>query len=76
MPLANWQLFFYRGGAWANALSNPTNASQPQSAGGLSSAAASIPEGVRVQLTLPPGGTLSGVITRDWVSPLQGGGKS
>lgn len=76
MPLANWQLFYYRGGAWTNALSTPAGANQPQSAGGLSSAAASVPEGVRVQLTLPQGGTLSGVVTRDWASPLLGGGKS
>ncbi|MHA7599440.1 PulJ/GspJ family protein [Alicycliphilus sp. T452] len=76
MPLAGWQLFFYRGGAWANALSTNTAGSLPQSPGGLSSAAASIPEGVRLQLTLPPGGALAGVITRDWANPLLGGGKS
>ena len=76
MPLAGWQIFYYRGGAWANALSSGTSGSAPQAAGGLSSSAASIPEGVRAQLTLPPGGALAGVITRDWVSPLQGGGKS
>ena len=76
MPLAGWQLFFYRGGAWANALSTNTAGSLPQSPGGLNSAAASIPEGVRLQLTLPPGGALAGVITRDWASPVLGGGKS
>ncbi|MBS0293366.1 MAG: prepilin-type N-terminal cleavage/methylation domain-containing protein [Proteobacteria bacterium] len=76
MPLAGWQLFFYRGGAWANALSTNTAGSQPQTPGGLGNAAASIPDGVRLQLTLPEGGALSGVITRDWVSPLLGGGKS
>lgn len=76
MPLTGWQLFFYRGGAWANALSTNTAGSQPQTPGGLGSAAASIPEGVRLQITLPEGGALSGVITRDWASPLLGGGKS
>jgi len=77
LPLDGWQLFYYRGGAWANALSSgSTSASTPQSAGGLSSAAASIPEGVRLQLTLPAGTALPGTITADWVNPLQGGGKS
>lgn len=76
IPLTSWQLFFYRGGAWANALSSNTSGSQPQSPGGLSGAATSIPEGVRLQLTLPEGGALAGVITRDWVGPLAGGGKS
>lgn len=76
MPLQNWQLFYYRGGAWANALSSAASAGTPRTAGGLTEAAASIPEGVRVQLMLPPGGAVAGVVTRDWVSPLQGGGKS
>lgn len=76
MPLAGWQLFYYRGGAWANAQSANTSGSQPQSPGGLSSTAASIPEGVRLQLTLPEGGALTGVVTRDWANPLLGGGKS
>lgn len=76
MPITGWQLFFYRGGAWANALSSNTSGSQPQVPGGLSGTAASIPEGVRLQLTLPEGGALAGVITRDWANPLLGGGKS
>lgn len=76
MPLAGWQLFYYRGGAWANAQSANTSGSQPQSPGGLSSTAASIPEGVRLQITLPEGGALTGVVTRDWANPLLGGGKS
>ncbi|MCZ2104233.1 MAG: prepilin-type N-terminal cleavage/methylation domain-containing protein [Comamonadaceae bacterium] len=69
LPLADWQLFFYREGAWANALSSgatntPTTANT------------SVPEGVRLVLTLPDGGAYAGVITRDWVSPLVGGNKS
>lgn len=74
MPLLDWQVYFHRGGAWTNAQSSGAGA--PQTAGGLSSAAASVPEGVRVQLTLAPGAALSGVITRDWVNPVLGGGKS
>jgi general secretion pathway protein J len=35
-----------------------------------------IPDGVRLVLLLPAGGALSGKLTRDWVRPTVGGGKS
>jgi general secretion pathway protein J len=35
-----------------------------------------VPDGVRLQLDLPPGNGLTGQITRDWVNPLKGGGKT
>ncbi len=35
-----------------------------------------IPEGVRLVLTLAPGQAISGVLTRDWVRPTLGGGKT
>jgi len=76
LPLADWQLFYFRGGAWANALSTHTGASLPRTVGGPGEAAARIPEGVRLRLTLPAGGALAGALTRDWVNPLVGGGKS
>ena len=71
VPLAGWQLFYHRGGAWSN----------PQSSTGGSDVtdtqtSAGIPDGVRLQLDLAPGQALVGRITRDWVSPLKGGGKS
>ncbi len=79
--LAQWQIFFYRGGAWANPLSS-TGAPLQGAAGALLGVAApagvdvSVPDGVRLVMTLPPGQALSGVITRDWVRPTLGGGKS
>ena len=79
--LAQWQIFFYRGGAWANPLSS-TGAPLPGAAGVLLGVAGSagvdvsVPDGVRLVMTLPPGQALSGVITRDWVRPTLGGGKS
>ena len=71
VPLAGWQLFYHRGGVWTN----------PQSSIGGSDGAGtqadtSIPDGVRLQLDLAPGQALVGRTTRDWVSPLKGGGKS
>ena len=68
LPLEDWQIFYYRGGAWSN----------PQSSAGTTSAdnASAIPDGVRLQITLPPGGALTGQLTRDWVNPVLGGGRS
>ncbi len=75
MPLVNWQIYYYRDGAWYNALSSgETTANLPQSQG--PTAATNIPEGVRLQLTLPPGRALAGTLTRDWVNPVNGGGKT
>ena len=39
-------------------------------------ASVTLPDGVRLQLELPPGQALAGRLTRDWVNPLKGGGKS
>jgi general secretion pathway protein J len=70
-PLAGWQIFYYRDGAW----SNPLSSSASTAAVG-STTDTSIPEGVRLVLTLPPGQALAGVLTRDWIRPTVGGGKS
>jgi general secretion pathway protein J len=35
-----------------------------------------LPDGVRLVLTLPPGPSITGVLTRDWVRPTFSGGKS
>ena len=79
--LTQWQIFFFRGGAWANPLSS-TGTPLQGAAGVLLGVGApagvdvSVPDGVRLVMTLPPGQALSGVITRDWVRPTLGGGKS
>jgi general secretion pathway protein J len=61
LPLADWQVFYFRGDSWSN----------PQSSEGKDSpnTQASVPDGLRVVLTLPPGQALQGVLTRDWVRP-------
>ena len=83
-PLQEWQIFYYRSDAWTNPQSSDA-VSTPVAPTGLTPEAAAsvaaqttpvIPEGVRLVLTLPPGGALAGEITRDWARPTLGGGKS
>jgi general secretion pathway protein J len=69
-PLAEWQVFYYRGNSWTNPLS-----SEGVIAGLVVSGADGVPDGIRLVLTLPPGQAISGTLTRDWVSPAVGGGK-
>ena len=75
-PLSGWQLFYFYDGAWANALS--TNITRPSSMvpPSASTASSKVPEGIRLQLQLPSGPAVSGQITKDWVNPTHGGGKS
>jgi general secretion pathway protein J len=79
-PLEDWQIFYYRGGAWSNPLSSAGTAipSVPNvgvpgipnipGIGGAPPSTA-IPDGVRLVLTLPPGQALTGLLTMDWVAP-------
>lgn len=76
LPLADWQLFFYREGGWANALSSGATSTPAESDAAAPAPDTSVPEGIRLRLTLPDGGALAGVVTRDWVNPTLGGNKS
>jgi general secretion pathway protein J len=68
VAISNWQLFYFRNGAWSNPLS-----SADQTTG---SPAALVPDGVRLQVTLSPGQALTGAIVRDWINPTLGGGRT
>lgn len=66
--LSQWQIFFHRGGAWSNPLSSEGTA--PATAGSASNVApGSPPDGIRLVLDLPPGQSLTGKLTLDWVNP-------
>ncbi|HAU56568.1 MAG TPA: general secretion pathway protein GspJ [Comamonadaceae bacterium] len=71
MPLTSWSIYFYRDNAWSNPMSS--SGPPPGEAGATS---VLIPDGVRLQIDLPPGQALAGPITRDWVNPRKGGGKT
>jgi general secretion pathway protein J len=83
-PLQEWKIFYFRSDAWTNPQSSDTVSAAVAQPGLTPEAAAAIaaqttpviPEGVRLVLVLPPGGALAGAITRDWVRPTLGGGKS
>ena len=89
--LVDWQVFYYRADAWTNPLSSDATqqgAQPPAATPGATPGtplptpptarprAAQIPDGVRIVLTLAPGQAISGDLTRDWVRPSVGGGKS
>jgi general secretion pathway protein J len=74
-----WQIYYYRGNAWSNPLSSSgtpdvsTSVGQGAVPGSVGTTA--VPDGVRLVLTLSPGQTISGALTRDWVRGVIGGGK-
>lgn len=76
LPLESWQIFYYRGGAWSNPLSSTGTPDGTAQGGVAAGAASALPDGVRLQITLPPGQALAGQLTRDWVSPVLGGGRT
>ena len=68
-PLQQWQIYYFRGGAWSNALSSagtPEAAPLPGAANSNANPNASVPDGVRLVLTVAPPHPLAGVLTRDW----------
>lgn len=74
--LAQWQIFYFRGNAWTNPLSS-SNAAPTQDPGTAAAAPdLTLPDGVRLVLTLPPGQAISGDLTLDWVQPAVERGKS
>lgn len=69
VPTRSWQVFFFYGDSWSNALSSrgaPTSqsASDPPAAG-----AGALPDAIRLQLDLAPQGDAQGRLRWDWVRP-------
>jgi general secretion pathway protein J len=73
--LDEWKVFYFRADAWTNPLSSngappPPNGEKPVGPD------LTLPDGVRLVLTLPANEVLGGTLTRDWVRLSLGGGKS
>lgn len=79
-PLADWHIFYFRENAWTNPQSSDAATSTPPPATAAPNPAnradsGTMPDGVRLVLTLPPGQAISGTLTRDWMRPTIGGNK-
>ncbi len=87
--LDEWKVFYFRDDAWTNPLSSdtfvpasPEPSKTPETSAGkpeskpAAATSQKLPEGIRLILTLPADGALGGTITRDWILPTHGGGKS
>lgn len=68
--LDQWQIFYYRSGAWSNPLSSSGAAGDTKTAPD-----STMPDAIRLVLALAPGQAISGSVTRDWLRPGVGGGK-
>lgn len=83
--LDQWQIFYYRNNAWSNPLSAAGDGANPPATDAASSPAgntaqnstlAPLPDGIRLVLALSAGQPLTGTLTKDWIRPVLGGGKS
>jgi general secretion pathway protein J len=73
--LDDWKVFYYRSDAWTNPLSSD-GAPPPPKGNKPAVQDFTLPDGVRLVLTLPAGDAIGGTLTRDWVRISLGGGKS
>ncbi len=64
--IEKWQMLYYVNDAWVNA---------PSSGAVDATGTATVPDGIRLVLTLAQGQALVGNITRDWGRPTLGGGR-
>ncbi|MBA2675793.1 MAG: prepilin-type N-terminal cleavage/methylation domain-containing protein, partial [Ramlibacter sp.] len=62
-PLEEWQLFYYRGDAWTNPQSSDAQTPAAAAAAAAGVRTNVLPDGVRLELLLPPGRALAGRIT-------------
>ena len=65
-PMEQWQIYFFRGGAWSNPLSSATSTATPD-------AATAVPDGVRLVMVTPAPHPLAGRLMRDWARPTLAG---
>lgn len=71
IAVAGWRIYFFRDDAWTNPMS-----SDARQSGGGAATGGEPPQGVRLELELPAGAAVAGLLTRDWVRPTVSGGKS
>ncbi|GAB3490695.1 hypothetical protein GCM10027399_08010 [Curvibacter fontanus] len=76
-PLTRWQIYFYRDNSWSHPLSSATAITGAAGANpAIPAPGSTLPDGVRLVLSLPPGPSVTGDVTRDWLRPTLAGNKS
>lgn len=75
LPLDLWRVYYYRSNAWSNPLSSDQS-SASNSVSDKTTALPTVPDGIRIELMLPTGRALNGVMTLDWVNPLRSNSRS
>lgn len=79
LPLDLWRVYYYRSNAWTNPLSSDQSSASGNNASSSNSGSSTmptVPDGIRIELTLPAGRALNGVMTLDWVNPLRANSRS
>ena len=74
LPLDLWRIYYFRENAWSNPQSS--DGGSPANPPGTAAALPNVPDGIRIELTLPPDGAVAGRITVDWVNPLRSNTRS
>ena len=69
--IAQWQVFFHRGETWGN----PQSSVGTDTASSSTTGTNSMPNGVRLQLTLTGNEGMTGDVVRDWVRPTLEAGR-
>lgn len=77
LPLDLWRIYYYRENAWSNPQSSDGgNPVTPPGTGNATAELPNVPDGIRIELTLPPDAAIAGRITVDWVNPLRSNTRS
>ncbi len=73
-PISSWQLAYFANGQWvpSNTLIGSGGGRLALQTNAVVANLSDTPEGLRLLLTLPPGGALSGRLISDWFNPASG----
>lgn len=76
LPLDLWRIYYYRENAWSNPQSSDGGTAAAPGTGAATADLPTVPDGIRIELTLPPDAAVAGRITVDWVNPLRSNTRS